>query len=259
MAKGSQAVEVLRAVVPKKDLEALSGEYRFLLGSSMLVQNELGILLTQILLSLPLRRGSEDMVSKAQTNQVLVFLRLLAGLCWEAWTLVDKHHRKCQAFRHVLVLLESPARRALKKLEADLGSSNHTLPMVRNKLGFHYDYGTMNRGLEGLADDAVVELWLTKSRLGSRYDIGSVLTKARLDDLFKPKKGRKPGCERFLDDVMKTTKRLQRYFDGVISVILDEHPLRGATAELVRPTDTPSSPALMDVAQYATDLGVSNP
>ena len=66
------------------------------------------------------------------------------------------------------------------------------------------------------------------------------------------------GYERFLDDVVKTTKRLQRYFDGVITVILDEHPLRGATPELIRPADTPSSPALMDVSHYAADLGISN-
>ena len=75
----------------------------------------------------------EQRVSGAQTQ---IIVRLLIGVLWEAWRLVERL-RHSEVGKDLVPKLDPPARDALERLKKFFGGSN-LISNVRNDFGFHY-------------------------------------------------------------------------------------------------------------------------
>jgi hypothetical protein len=109
----SSEVAFNRVVLRKRDLNGLSQDEQQLVAASLIIQNEIGILLSCARMAYPRSHGQSDSLLKARSSQTFFFLIMLAGKLNEAWALLAKQHIGRPHFERLNLTLGGPARRAL--------------------------------------------------------------------------------------------------------------------------------------------------
>jgi hypothetical protein len=212
-------MNVTRVVLRKNDLVGLSEEEQTIVVSAMLILNEINTLMTSALFSYPAENEPNDVVKKAQLNQALFFMALLAGKLNEAWKAVSSGILGSRAFAERECVLSAQTKAALTELRTYFEGGAKPIPMLRNKLAFHYDKEIIAEAYGRLKSTEPFETWLTQHTGGSRYGIGMTLTVLALERVFGAE-GVGSGFKAFLDDLGEVTAQLDRFLSGILEVLL---------------------------------------
>ena len=146
-------IDVLRMGFTKEHLLKLIAEERstfLLLGYA---SNQVNVLWKVIVASLN-RDPSDQVDARVSAAQAQILVRLMIGVLWEAWRLVETHYLKSKLRKEYEPLLDSEATAALGHLNKYFGSKNE-LSLLRNNFAFHHpDRDDIEAGFQNAANAA---------------------------------------------------------------------------------------------------------
>jgi hypothetical protein len=129
-------IDVMKMSFSKEDLLKMTKEERglvFLLGYA---SNQVNVLWKLIIMATN-RNPTDPIDSKVSAAQTQILVRLMIGLLWEAWRLVEARLLSSPIGREYVPLLDIPAGEALDRLKKRFGNAN-IISTIRTNYAFHH-------------------------------------------------------------------------------------------------------------------------
>ena len=221
----------------KSDLMQIPQTDREWLVAFALMNTEVNTLLSCVLMSYPPTDMKEPTFKKAQINQALHLSLILGGKLLECWNTVQHHFLECPLRPQLEKHVSGDAQVSYEWLKSYFGRKDNTLRIVRNKLGFHYDFARIAAGFNAVPDNAPLEMCVSTHAGGTRH-LWAGLVAANSVDL-----------RRFMKDVTGVAKHLSRFMDGYITSVVRRYlPLASQPLE-VSDAVHPFIPAFCDLGR----------
>jgi hypothetical protein len=246
IAEENPAVSVATVSFRKSDLSHLTRDEQRLFTAAMVILNETNILMGCVLATYPEVAAPRHVIDKARTSQTVFFLQLLAGKLSEAWRAL----RTDTALQQRRVALNAKARAAYDDLTRYYDSNGQAIPIMRNKLAFHYDPERIAALFESLTPDETFEIWVpTTHTTDMRCNAGAILAASAMNAMRHDTTA-EPGFLRFLEDVRQVWMWTCDLLVSVLELMLHRPLLEGVREEPLPDTKPVLMPILADVSQY---------
>jgi hypothetical protein len=242
----SPAISVLTASVKKSDLTHLTRDELGLFVTAMIVLNEVNTLMGCVLVTNPQVAEPRHVLNRARTSQMIFFMQVLAGKLSEAWLVLKAD----TALRQRRNALNDKARLAYDKLAAYYDSNGQAIPIMRNKLAFHYDSERIATLAASLERDETFELWApTSHTTDARCNAGAVLAASAMN-LMLHGTASVPGFERFIEDLSQVRMWTCDLLTSVLELMLHRPLLQTMRNEPLPDAEPVLMPVLADVSRY---------
>jgi hypothetical protein len=199
-----------------------------------------------VLAAYPVVAEPRHVLDRARTSQTMFFMQLLAGKLNEAWHVL-KIDTALLERRHAL---NERARVAYQGLTTYFDSNRQAIPIMRNKLAFHYDSERIATLAAGLVPDESFHLWVpTTHTTDVRCDAGAVLA-ANAMNIMLQSTAAAPGFQRFLEDLRHVWMWICDLLMSVMELMLHRPLLKNVREEPLPDEKPVLMPILADVSGY---------
>ena len=171
-------IDVLQIPVPKERLHAVPKEERALFFMLGYAANQI-IMFQKLLIFSTNSTPSDPVDTRLSAVQTEMLLRLMMGVLFEAWLLIEKRFVGRPIGRDYQPLLDNEGQQALADLKKQFGASN-LLATIRNNFAFHFpNEDEVEDAFQAAFDDANFDdewnLFFAKNKFNSSFMLCDVV------------------------------------------------------------------------------------
>ena len=186
------------------------------------ILNEINILYRCFLATSNLKWETE-VEQKAKISQLFFFIRSLASKLYEGWIIINSGYVESALSIKLDKALGSEATESLFAIRKYFGKKNNIL-IIRNKLGFHYEYKMVGDGIKNLEEieENDLKIFLTPSTGNCIYSLSDAIIFAGMKkDLMLSK--RSEIFDQLMDEITKNCRQFQTFGDECLSKIMEPY------------------------------------
>jgi len=167
------SVEIRAIELTGRQLEALPSDERVFFVQMAHLVNTI-MILQKWLIFCQLRAPSQKIESEAATTQQMLVTRLLSGVLYEGWRVVQDSYFKALLSKKYDAKLTDDGKKCLIILKKYFGHAN-SIQKVRNKCAFHFDKDIVMAELGHVEQDKPFHLYLSELQGNSLYYLSEEL------------------------------------------------------------------------------------
>jgi hypothetical protein len=186
------------------------------------ILNEINILYRCFLATSNLKWETE-VEQKAKISQLFFFIRSLASKLYEGWIIINSGYVESTLSIKLDKALGSEATESLFKIRKYFGRKNNIL-IIRNKLGFHYEYKMVGDGIKNLEEieENDLKIFLTPSTGNCIYSLSDAIIFAGMKkDLILS--NRNELFDQLMDEITENCRQFQTFGDECLSKIMEPY------------------------------------
>jgi len=231
--------ELILVKVERDGFDKIPENEKLLFVKTSLFADEINILLKLITFSNKEVVGDQALL-KAQNNQTIFLLKLLAGKLREGWDILEKDLWSSKLARDLESDLKEKGRNNLAKLKEYFKdcSDNNPISLIRKKYAFHYDSEYIKEQLRAISIDEPLDLYLAEHPYDTFYSIShmiinhSILEKVSKGDPWK-------ALNIIFNDIIKVALWFIGLTFEILTIIRKKYSNVFLEAKLVRLDDVP--------------------
>lgn len=217
----SDTTEIYELRYRKANLAAAPKPERmfYLLGTGL--TNDIQILLRQYIIGL--KQSDENKAKRDGSSAVAMLnLRLLAGRFHEGWTLVEKYWPPIASEYEADLSPAGKAALAELKRHFTVAKAKNVVFMIRNKIGFHSEYGFAEKMFDGMPHDTEVVEYIGES-FGDTLYFGSEVTHYRALQSITQRDDDVAAFGAIMDELRKLQVHFLHFISAFVSVFARRH------------------------------------
>ena len=186
------------------------------------ILNEINILYRCFLATSNLKWETE-VEQKAKISQLFFFIRSLASKLYEGWIIINSGYVESTLSIKLDKALGSEATESLFKIRKYFGRKNNIL-IIRNKLGFHYEYKMVGDGIKNLEEieENDLKIFLTPSTGNCIYSLSDAIIFAGMKkDLLLS--NRADIFDQLMGEITENCRHFQTFGDECLSKIMEPY------------------------------------
>jgi hypothetical protein len=192
------------------------------------ILNEIDILYRCFLATSNLK-GETEVEKKAKTSQLFFFIRSLASKLYEGWNIINSGYVESALSLKIVKNLGNEATESLFEIRKYFGRKNNIL-IIRNKLGFHYEYKMVEDGINNLEEieENDLKIFLTPSIGNCIYSLSDVIILAGMKkDLILS--NRNELFDQLMDEITENCLHFQTFGNECLRKIMEpyQHSING--------------------------------
>jgi hypothetical protein len=208
--------------IPKKTIKTMEDPERIFFIQFGEILNEIDILYRCFLATSNLKWETE-VEQKAKISQLFFFIRSLASKLYEGWIIIKSGYVESALSLKIDKALGMEATESLSEIRKYFGRKNNIV-IIRNKLGFHYEYKMVGDGINNLEEihENDLKIFLTPSIGNCIYSLSDAIIFAGMkkdlmllnrDDIF----------DQLMDEITNTCRHFQTFGDECLRKIMEPH------------------------------------
>jgi len=181
---------------------------------------ELSVLQKMIYMS---SKGVQNAIERmAENNQAMFLYRILAGILFEGWNIINSKTYKA-VIGIYYPLLEDKAKKSFAETKNYFEAKNNLIERLRNNFSFHYNFGYVRNCIRGLPDSEPLDMFIASEYGNCRYTASdTIINVAILKSIDKD--DMKSAMKILLDEVGNITRKFLDFAGGCISVFAKRCP-----------------------------------
>jgi len=215
-------VKFLGLKIPRKIIKTMEEKERIFFIQFGEILNEINILYRCFLATSNLKWETE-VEQKAKISQLFFFIRSLASKLYEGWIIINSGYVESTLSIKLDKALGSEATESLFKIRKYFGRKNNIL-IIRNKLGFHYEYKMVGDGIKNLEEieENDLKIFLTPSTGNCIYSLSDAIIFAGMKkDLMLS--NRAEIFDQLMDEITENSRQFQTFGDECLSKIMEPY------------------------------------
>ncbi len=208
--------------IPRKIIKTMEEKERIFFIQFGEILNEINILYRCFLATSNLKWETE-VEQKAKISQLFFFIRSLASKLYEGWIIINSGYVESAISIKLDKALGSEATESLFKIRKYFGRKNNIL-IIRNKLGFHYEYKMVGDGIKNLEEieENDLKIFLTPSTGNCIYSLSDAIIFAGMKkDLMLS--NRAEIFDQLMDEITENCRQFQTFGDECLSKIMEPY------------------------------------
>jgi len=215
-------VKFLGLKIPRKIIKTMEEKERIFFIQFGEILNEINILYRCFLATSNLKWETE-VEQKAKISQLFFFIRSLASKLYEGWIIINSGYVESALSLKLDKALGSEAAESLFAIRKYFSGKNNIL-LIRNKLGFHYEYKMVGDGIKNLEEieENDLKIFLTPSIGNCIYSLSDAIIFAGMKkDLMLSK--RSEIFDQLMDEITENCRQFQTFGDECLSKIMEPY------------------------------------
>jgi len=215
-------VKFIGIKIPRKIIKAMEEHERIFFIQFGEILNEVDILYRCFLATSNLT-GETEVEQKAKISQLFFFIRSLASKLYEGWIIINSGYVESTLSLKLDKALGSEATESLFKIRKYFGSKNNIL-IIRNKLGFHYEYKMVEDGINNLGEieENDLKIFLTPSIGNCIYSLSDAIIFAGMKKNLMLSKHSEI-FDQLMDEITENCQHFQTFGDECLSKIIEPY------------------------------------
>ena len=208
--------------IPRKTIKTMEEKERSFFIQFGEILNEINILYRCFLATANLTWETE-VEQKAKISQLFFFIRSLASKLYEGWIIINSGYVESALSLKFDMSLGKEAVESLFAIRKYFGRKNNIL-IIRNKLGFHYEYKMVGDGIKNLEDieENDLKLFLTSSTGNCIYSLSDAIIFAGMKkDLMLS--NRDKIFDQLMSEITENCRHFQTFGDECLSKIMEPY------------------------------------
>jgi len=208
--------------IPRKIIKTMEEKERIFFIQFGGILNEINILYRCFLATSNLKWETE-VEQKAKISQLFFFIRSLASKLYEGWNIINSGYVESALSLKIDKSLGNQATDSLFEIRKYFGRKNNIL-IIRNKLGFHYEYKMVGNGIKNLEEieENDLKLFLTPPIGNCIYSLSDAIIFAGMKkDLMLSNPDEIFG--QLMDEITQNCRHFQTFGDECLSKIMEPY------------------------------------
>ena len=208
--------------IPRKIIKTMEEKERIFFIQFGEILNEINILYRCFLATSNLK-WETDVEQKAKISQLFFFIRSLASKLYEGWTIIKSGYVESSLSIKIDNDLGKEATDSLFEIRKYFGQKNNIL-IIRNKLGFPYEYKMVGDGIKNLdeIEENDLKIFLTPSTGNCIYSLSDAIIFAGMKkDLMLS--NRAEIFDQLMDEITENSRQFQTFGDECLSKIMEPY------------------------------------
>jgi len=208
--------------IPRKVIKTLEETERIFFIQFGEILNEIDILYRCFLATSNLKWETE-LEQKAKISQLFFFIRSLASKLYEGWIIINSGYVESVLSLKFDKSLGSEATESLFEIRKYFGRKNNIL-IIRNKLGFHYEYKMIGDGIKNLEEieENDLKIFLTPSKGNCIYSLSDAVIFAGMKKDLMLSKSNKI-FDQLMDEITENCRHFQTFGDECLRKIIEPY------------------------------------
>ncbi len=167
--------------------------------------------------------GDTEVEQKAKKSQLFFFMRSLASKLYEGWNIINSGYVESALSLKIDKNLGKQATESLFEIRKYFGRKNNIL-ILRNKLGFHYEYKLVEDGINNLEEihENDLKIFLTPSIGNCIYSLSdAIIFAGMIKDLMLS--SRDEMFDQLMDEITQNCRHFQTFGDECLSKIMEPY------------------------------------
>jgi hypothetical protein len=226
--------------IPKKIIKTMEEPEKIFFIQFGEILNEIDIL-NRCFLATSNLQGETEVEQKAKISQIFFFIRSLASKLYEGWIIIKSGYVESALSLKLDKGLGTEATESLFEIRKYFGRKNNIV-IIRNKLGFHYEYKMVGDGIENLEqiDENDLKVFLTPSVGNCIYSLSDAIIFAGMKkDLMLT--NRTNIFDQLMDEITHNCRHFQTFGDECLRKIMEPYQASISSKEDYEITTAPHS------------------